>query len=50
MQRCKRLGFDPWVRKIPGEENGDPQYSCLENPVDRGTWQTTVHRVAKSWT
>ena len=29
--------FDPWVRKIPGEGNGDPlQYSCLENPMDRG--------------
>ena len=26
------------------------QYSCLENPVDRGVWQVTVHRVAKSWT
>ena len=31
--------------------NGNPlQYSCLENPMDRGTWQATVHRVAKSWT
>ena len=25
------------------------QYSCLENPMDRGAWQTTVHRVTKSW-
>ena len=34
-----------------GEGNGNPlQYSCLENPVDRGTWWTTVHGVAKSWT
>ena len=32
-----------------GEGNGNPlQYSCLENPVDRGTWQATLHGVAKS--
>ena len=35
----------------PGEGNGNPlQYSCLENPMDRGAWQATVHRVAKSRT
>ena len=34
--------------RSPGEENGNPlQYSCLEYPTDRGTWQDTVHRVAK---
>ena len=33
------------------KENGHPlQYSCLENPMDRGAWQATVHRVAKSQT
>ena len=33
------------------EENGNPlQYSCLENPMDRGAWWATVHRVAKSQT
>ena len=33
----------------PGEGNGNPlQYSCLENPMDRGAWQATVLRVAKS--
>ena len=33
------------------EGNGNPfQYSCLENPMDRGAWWATVHRVAKSWT
>ena len=33
------------------EENGNPlQHSCLKNPMDRGVWQATVHRVAKSWT
>ena len=37
--------------KSPGEGNGNPlQYSCLENPIDRGTWWSTVHGVAKSWT
>jgi len=34
-----------------GEENGNPlQYSCLENSMDRRTWQGTAHGVAKSWT
>ena len=36
--------------RSPGE-NGNPlQYSCLENPMDRGGWWATVHGVAKSWT
>ena len=36
---------------IPGEGNGNLlQYSCLESPMDRGTWQATVYGVAKSWT
>ena len=35
----------------PREGNGSPpQYSCLENPMDREAWQATVHGVAKSWT
>ena len=35
--------------KFPGEGNGYPlQYSCLENPMDRGTWWATIHRVTKS--
>ena len=35
----------------PGEGNGNPlQYSCLENPTDRGAWWATVHGVANSWT
>ena len=33
-----------------GEGNGNLiQYSCLENPMDRGAWQATVHEAAKSW-
>ena len=41
----------PGSGRSPGEGNGDPlQYSCLENSKDRGAWQATVHRVAKSQT
>ena len=37
--------------KSSGEGNGNPlQYSCLENPMDRGAWLATVHEVAKSQT
>ena len=37
--------------RSPGEGNGNAlQYFCLENSMDRGAWQATVHRVAKSWT
>ena len=44
-------GSIPGLGRSPGEGNGNPlQYSCLENPMDRGAWQATVHRVAKSWT
>ena len=36
---------------FPGEGNGNPlQYSCLENPMDGGAWQATVHGVVKSRT
>ena len=39
-----------WGRSS-GEEDGNPlQYSCLENPVDRGAWQVAVQGVAKGWT
>ena len=41
----------PGLRRSPREGNDNPlQYSCLENPMDRGAWQTIVHGVAKSWT
>ena len=34
--------------RSPGKGNGNPlQYSCLENPMDRGAWQTTVHGVTR---
>ena len=39
----------PWLGRSPRERNGYPlQYSCLENPMDRGAWQVTVHGVAES--
>ena len=45
------LGLIPGSGRSPGEGNGNPlQYSCLENPMDRGAWWAAVHGVAKSWT
>ena len=41
----------PGSGRSPGGGNGNMlQCSCLENPMDRGTWQAAVHRVTKSWT
>ena len=46
-----RRGFAPGVGRSPGGGNGNPlQYSCLENPMDRGAWRATVHGVIKSQT
>ena len=42
--------FNPWVRKEDFLENGMAyplQYSCLENPMDRGAWRATLHGVAE---
>ena len=45
------LGSIPGSGRSPGEGNGNPlQYSCLGNPMDRGTWWATVRGVAKSRT
>ena len=42
------LGSIPGSERSPGEGNGNPsQYSCLENPMDKGAWQATVHGVAR---
>ena len=48
----KKHEFDPWFgRRSPGVGNGNSlQYSCLENPMDRGAWRAAVHGVAKSRT
>ena len=41
----------PGLGRSPGEGHGNPlQYSCLENPMDRGAWWATVPRVAQSQT
>ena len=38
----------PGLRRSPGGEHGNrPQYSCLENPMDRGAWRATAHGVAR---
>ena len=44
-----------WVGSLgqeesPGEDGNPLQYSCLENPMDRGAWRATLHVVAKHWT
>ena len=45
------VGSIPGLGRSPGEGNGKPlQYSCLENPKDRGAWWAMVHRVTKCWT
>ena len=47
----KDAGSIPGLGRSPGEGHGNPlQYSCLENPMGRGVWWTTVHGVAKSQT
>ena len=45
-------GSIPGLRRSPGGGRGNPlqQHSCLESRMDRGAWQATVHRVAKSQT
>ena len=43
------VGLIPGSGRSPGGGHGNPfQYSCLENPIDRGAWQATVHSVTKS--
>ena len=44
-------GLIPGSGRFPGGGQGNPlQYSCLENPMDRGAWQATAHKVTKRWT
>ena len=46
-RRHKNVGLIPGSGRSPGEGHGSPvQYSCLENPMDRGAWQATVKTVA----
>ena len=45
------LGLIPGLGRTPGGQRGNPlQYSCLENPMDRGAWRATVRGVAKRQT
>ena len=47
--QCRRCGFVPWVGKIPWRKKWQPApVSRLGNPMDRGAWQATVHRITKS--
>ena len=47
----KDIGLIPRLGRYPGGKHGNPlQYSCLENLMDRGAWQATVHGVTKSQT
>ena len=44
-------GLIPGLGSSPGGGHGNPlHYSCLENPVERGTWKATDHGLPKSWT
>ena len=48
---AREIGLIPGLGRSPGGGHGNPlQYSCLENPMDRGAWQAAVHGVAKSQT
>ena len=48
---ARDLGLIPGLGRSPTEGNGNPlQYSCLENPMDGGAWQTIDHGVTESWT
>ena len=45
------VGSIPELGRAPGEEGGNPlQYSCLDNPMERGAWRAIVHGATKSWT
>ena len=47
----REAGLIPGLGRSPGGGHDNPlQYSCLENPMDRGAWQAIVYGVAKSWT
>ena len=49
--KIRDMGLIPGLGRSPGGGRGNPfQYSCLEKPMDRGAWQATVNRVAKSQT
>ena len=51
VEDLRDMGSIPGLGRSPGGGHGNPlQYSCLENPMDRGVWWATVHRVTKNQT
>ena len=47
-ENIRDVGLIPGSRRSPGGGHGNSlQFSCLENPLDRGVWRATVYRVAK---
>ena len=47
----RNVGSNPGSGRSPGGGHGNPlQYSCMENPMDRGAWWATVHEGTKTWT
>jgi len=47
----REMGLIPELERSPEGGHGNSlQYSCLENPMDRGSWLATDPRIAKSWT
>ena len=50
-KELRDMGSIPGSGRSPGGGHGNSlQYSCLQNPMDRGSWRAMVHNVAKSWT
>ena len=48
---ARDAGLIPGSGRSPGGGNGNPlQYSCLDNPMDRGDWRAIVHGITKNWT
>jgi len=47
---ARDVGLIPRLGRSPGVGTGNPQYSCLENSMDRGAWKAIVHGLAKSHT
>ena len=47
----RNMGSTPGSGRSAGGENGNPpQFSCMENPMEKGAWQATIHSITKSWT
>ena len=47
---ARNMGLIPGLGRSPGEGNGSPvEFPCLENPMDKGAWKSTIRGVTKSW-